>query len=83
MKVIVDTSIWSLTLRRNSPPDEISRGKGLRDLITKGRVVLLGAIPQEVLVGIRHPEQWIHSIEKLSSGFSRLGNNNSISLNIV
>jgi hypothetical protein len=42
MKVIVDTSVWSLALRRNSPPDEISRVKALRDLITDGRVVLLG-----------------------------------------
>ncbi|MGL4503049.1 MAG: type II toxin-antitoxin system VapC family toxin [Planktothrix sp.] len=58
MKVIVDTSIWSLTLRRNSPPDEMSRVKELRDLITEGKVVLLGAIRQEVLSGVRHPEQF-------------------------
>ena len=58
MKVIVDTSVWSLALRRNSPPDEISRVKGLRELITDGRVVLLGAIRQEVLSGVRHPEQF-------------------------
>lgn len=58
MKVIVDTSIWSLALRRNSPPDEIFRVKELRDLITDGKVVLLGAIRQEVLSGVRHPEQF-------------------------
>ncbi|MGL4497518.1 MAG: hypothetical protein ACRCU2_00520, partial [Planktothrix sp.] len=28
------------------------------DLITDGKVVLLGAIRQEVLSGVRHPEQF-------------------------
>ncbi|WP_413164166.1 PIN domain-containing protein [Capilliphycus salinus ALCB114379] len=59
MKVIVDTSVWSLALRRNPPQDEIPSVKVLRDLIADGRVVLLGAIRQEVLSGVRHTEQFI------------------------
>ncbi len=57
MKAIVDTSVWSLALRRNqaseSPPVNV-----LRDLIADGRVVLLGAVRQEILSGIRHLEQF-------------------------
>ena len=58
MKVIVDTVIWSLALRRqvvNSGYRNL-----LRDLIADGRVLLLGAIRQEVLSGVRHKEQFEH-----------------------
>jgi predicted nucleic acid-binding protein len=51
MRVVVDTSVWSLALRRRAPGhpavDE------LRQLITSGRVAMLGPIRQEVLSGIR------------------------------
>ncbi len=52
MKIIVDTSVWSHALRRRAPtatPHVLE----LRELITEGRVALLGAIRQEVLSGIR------------------------------
>ncbi|MCL1466685.1 PIN domain-containing protein [Argonema galeatum] len=58
MKVVVDTSVWSLALRRNAPADAGAIISLLRDLITDGRVILLGAIRQEVLSGIRHAEQF-------------------------
>ena len=58
MNVLVDTSVWSLALRRNSPHDAIAIINLLRDLIADGKVVLLGAIRQEVLSGIRHQEQF-------------------------
>ncbi len=58
MRVIVDTSIWSLALRRNTPDDAIDIINNFRDLITDGRVVLLGAIRQEILSGIRYLEQF-------------------------
>ena len=57
MRVIVDTSVWSLALRRNKNPVD-SRVAVLRDLITDGRVELLGTVRQEVLSGIRHSEQF-------------------------
>ena len=58
MKVIVDTSVWSLALRRNIPNDEITTVNVLEDLITDGKVILLGVIRQEVLSGIRYSEQF-------------------------
>jgi len=46
MNVLVDTSVWSLALRRNSPNEAIAIINLLRDLIADGKVVLLGAIRQ-------------------------------------
>ncbi|MBW4547618.1 MAG: PIN domain-containing protein [Symplocastrum torsivum CPER-KK1] len=59
MNVVVDTSVWSLALRRNTPNDALSIVNILRDLIADGRVVLLGVIRQEVLSGVRYSEQFI------------------------
>lgn len=56
MKVIVDTVIWSLAFRRNTV--EPTYRDLLTDLISDGRVVLLGVVRQEVLSGIRHTEQF-------------------------
>ncbi|AFZ00314.1 PIN domain-containing protein [Calothrix sp. PCC 6303] len=58
MSVIVDTSVWSLALRRNTPDNAADVITSFRDLITNGRVVLLGVIRQEILSGIRHVEQF-------------------------
>lgn len=57
MKVIVDTSIWSLALRRQ-PKNNDSIANRLQDLIADGRVILLGAVRQEILSGIKHQEQF-------------------------
>ncbi|MEM7383643.1 MAG: PIN domain-containing protein [Verrucomicrobiota bacterium] len=57
MRVIVDTSVWSLALRRPNPK-VTPETKSLSDLILEGRVVLLGAIRQEILSGVRYPEQF-------------------------
>jgi predicted nucleic acid-binding protein len=57
MKVIVDTSVWSLALRRQPKTNDSTINK-LRDLIADGRVILLGAVRQEVLSGIKHQEQF-------------------------
>ena len=69
MNVVVDTSVWSLALRRNTPNDAIPIINILRDLISDGRVVLLRVIRQEVLSGIRYTEQFIR-VARLSSCFS-------------
>ncbi|MDB9306532.1 MULTISPECIES: PIN domain-containing protein [Cyanophyceae] len=58
MSVIVDTSVWSLALRRRTPPDSSPVVNRLRDLITNDQVALLGAIRQEILSGIRSSEQF-------------------------
>lgn len=57
MKVIVDTSVWSLALRKQKQQND-SIANRLRDLISDGRVVLLGAVRQEILSGIKHQEQF-------------------------
>ena len=53
MRVVVDTSVWSLALRRiaRRRQDAVSE---LEELVREGRVVLLGAIRQEILSGVRH-----------------------------
>jgi len=58
MNVIVDTSVWSLSLRRNNPNDGTEIINILRGLIANGQVVLLGVIRQELLSGIRYAEQF-------------------------
>jgi len=58
MNVLVDSSVWSLALRRNTQNDAIAIVNILRDLIADGRVVLLGPIRQEVLSGVRYTEQF-------------------------
>jgi len=56
MQVLVDTSIWSLALRRTSTdlnPRERSLSAALRELIRDGRAQLVGPVRQELLSGIR------------------------------
>ena len=57
MKVIVDTCVWSLALRRRQQNNDTITEK-LRDLINDGRVVLLGIVRQEILSGIKYQEQF-------------------------
>ncbi len=52
MNVLVDTSVWSLCLRRRSQPPE-SLVPELRSLIHEGRVVMIGPVRQELLSGIK------------------------------
>jgi predicted nucleic acid-binding protein len=59
MSVIVDTSVWSLALRRRTPPTSSPAVTLLRELITDDRVILLGAIRQEILSGVRSSEQFM------------------------
>lgn len=55
MKVVVDTSVWSLALRRCTKPANAAVHE-LRSLIDEGRVAMLGVIRQELLSGIRTPD---------------------------
>jgi len=52
MKVIDDTSIWSLSLRRKKQKKEAESEKLMR-IIDDGRIVMLGPIRQEILSGIK------------------------------
>jgi predicted nucleic acid-binding protein len=52
MKVLVDTSVWSLALRR-ARPSRTPVVDELRSLVEEGRVAIIGPIRQELLSGIR------------------------------
>ena len=57
MNVVVDTSVWSLVLRRDMPrgtPEE----RVLTELIAEGCVLLIGAVRQELLSGVRTADQF-------------------------
>ncbi len=70
MQVLVDTSVWSLALRRPLAADKSSIQTTqsdaafanaiaqLRDLIQDGRACMMGAIRQELLSGIKYREQF-------------------------
>jgi len=55
MKVLVDTSVWSLALRRHKRMPNPSVQE-LRSLIDEGRVAMIGPIRQELLSGLRTAE---------------------------
>lgn len=57
MKVIVDTSVWSLALRRGKQ-DALVPVQELRNLIQDHRVQMIGPIRQEILSGIRSESQF-------------------------
>jgi predicted nucleic acid-binding protein len=67
MKVFVDTSIWSLALRRGRARsrEEQTLITELGELIKEVRVVLIGPIRQELLSGISSNEQFNILKEKL------------------
>ena len=64
MRVLVDTSVWSLALRRQdddaaSLSSEQQRLKAdLAQALQDGRVVMMGLIRQELLSGIKEPAQY-------------------------
>jgi predicted nucleic acid-binding protein len=57
MKVLVDTPIWSLALRRTRVPDDATTSE-LATLIADGRVALIGPVRQELLSGIKEQAQF-------------------------
>jgi predicted nucleic acid-binding protein len=57
VNVIVDTSVWSYALRRRRSREHPSVGV-LQQLVVDGQVRILGSIRQEILSGIRSPEQF-------------------------
>ncbi|HEY0758884.1 MAG TPA: PIN domain-containing protein [Acidisarcina sp.] len=56
MRVLVDTSVWSVAFRRAGSPLDIPQGRArleLEKLLLNGRAQLLGVVRQELLSGIR------------------------------
>ncbi len=65
MNVLIDTSVWSLALRRGSPADHLAIAD-LTELIGELRVRMIGPIRQELLSGVKSESQF----EKLRSYLS-------------
>lgn len=58
MRILVDTSVWSLALRRRRPrPDRFVRE--LLELVREGRVAMCGPVRQEILSGVKSEEQFL------------------------
>jgi len=66
MKVIVDTSVWSLAFRRTKVV-KTPEVDALVHLVQQGQVVLLGPVRQEVLSGIKHRDQFERLRERLAA----------------
>jgi hypothetical protein len=62
VKLLVDTSVWSLALRRKNAAtlslEEQKLKAGLVRAITEGRVAMLGLLRQEILSGIKEDAQF-------------------------
>ena len=61
MKILIDTSIWSLALRRKTTDlneNERNLVKEFIELIDEGRIILIGPIRQEILSGITNKNQF-------------------------
>jgi predicted nucleic acid-binding protein len=65
LKVLVDTSVWSLALRRRQPERDGAVVAELRRLIADFEVAMIGPIRQELLSGIREDAQFRALQEKL------------------
>lgn len=67
MNVLVDTSVWSLALRRHAPPDITETQILARCLERQDVLFSTGIIVQELLQGFRGPKQRERLIEHFSS----------------
>ena len=69
MKVLVDTSVWSLALWRTGSlyEDETFLVAALSDLLNDLRVVMIGPVRQELLSGISSIQQYSRLKEKLQA----------------
>lgn len=62
MTVLIDTSIWSLMLRRDRhrlSREQETQVAALEELVAAGRARLMGAVRQELLTGIRHKHHFL------------------------
>ena len=65
MNVLVDTSVWSLAFRRDTPPDTPEMKTLLRCLERQDILFTTGIMLQELLQGFRGPKQRERLIERL------------------
>jgi len=66
MKILADTSVWSLALRKKTlTEEEKSIVKELKELIYELRVVVIGPVRQELLSGISDEKKFMNLKDKL------------------
>jgi len=58
MKILVDTCVWSLALRRKKQPGGGIELLEFQELIKEVRVQLIGPIRQEILSGVKNKSQF-------------------------
>ncbi len=58
MKVLVDTSVWSIALSRKTTVSKESITSALASLVEDGRVAMIGPVRQELLSGLKDPAQF-------------------------
>ena len=58
MKVLVDTVIWSLALRRRKRPESSALVEEFAALVEDQRAAIIGPIRQELLSGIKESSQY-------------------------
>ncbi len=57
MNIIIDTSVWSLALRRQRTSPRVET-RELAELVREGRAAMLGPVRQELLSGVRADQQF-------------------------
>ena len=73
--ILVDTSIWSLALRRRPAALSTEEQRLVEEwarLVTDGLATLIGPIRQEILSGVRRPEMF-QALQRALSDFPYLG----------
>ena len=73
MKVLIDTSVWSQALRRQSSEvsssDPVRVVNVLKELIHDSRIAMLGPVRQELLSGVKTQKQF-ETLQQILSVFS-------------
>ncbi len=66
MNIFVDTSVWSLALRRDSPPD-VPEVRRLREALDADAIHTTGLVLQELLQGCRGPRAHAQIVERFTA----------------
>lgn len=68
MKIVIDTSAWSIYLRRSNRPVASQLYKAIERLVRDDQVHLLGIVRQELLSGVANTQQF-ERLNRALSGF--------------
>ena len=65
MSLFVDTSVWSLALRRDAPPDHAAVALLRKALLDGDTLLMTGIVLQELLQGFHGPKDQARLIERM------------------